>query len=85
MVWLFATVIFFSVAFFPVIGTNQAILVIPDQVIPPSPQQRLFYKRVVLRPGILQQRALHGTLLIAFGNVDLPHGERVQASMVHTG
>lgn len=79
---LFTVLSSFSILCAP--WADQAIPVKPDQVIPPRLYQRLFYKRVVLRPGILQQRALHGTLLIALGNIDLLHREWVQAGVIHT-
>lgn len=66
-------------------GTDQALLLIADEIGAARLLQRLHHQRPLLRPRPLQKCPLHGLVLGVAGHVDLRHVPRVDTRVVHAG
>ena len=66
-------------------GRDQELPPETDQILPVALQKCFFHQVIILRITVLDQCALHRLLVRIGRHVDLLHGLRIQAGVVHAG
>ena len=68
-----------------VIRTEQTLLAVSDEVLPPGAAEGFQHQRPLFRTLPLHQRPLHGLFVGIGGHIHFLHGAGIDAGIVHTG